>query len=50
MKAMLEASGQVVLHARPRDREVLFDLIAHPELKADEWRARAPHTRASVKV
>ena len=50
VKAMLEASGQLVLHVRPRDRAELFKLIAHSELKADEWRARAPHPRASVKV
>ena len=31
VKAMLEACGQVVLHARPRDRERVFELIAHPE-------------------
>jgi hypothetical protein len=50
VKAMLEASGQVVVHARPRDRAELFDLIVHPELKADEWRARASHPRVGVKV
>jgi hypothetical protein len=31
VKAMLEACGQIVLHARPRDRERLLHLIAHPE-------------------
>lgn len=31
VKAMLEACGQTVLHARPRDRERLFHLIAFPE-------------------
>lgn len=52
VKAMLEASGQVVVHVRPRDRERLFALIAETEkaLKADEWRARVPHPRASVQV
>jgi hypothetical protein len=28
---MLEACGQVYLHARPRDRERVLNLIAHPE-------------------
>lgn len=27
----LRACGQIVLHARPRDRERLFNVIAHPE-------------------
>jgi len=33
--AMLRACGQVVLHARPRDREQLFRAIAHPEEESD---------------
>lgn len=31
VKALLEACGQVVLHARPRDRERLLRIITHPE-------------------
>jgi hypothetical protein len=31
VKAMLEASGQVVVHVRPRDRAWLFALIAEPK-------------------
>lgn len=30
---MLQACGQTWIHARPRDREQLLDLIAHPERK-----------------
>lgn len=29
---MLRACGQTVLHVRPRDREQLLELIAHPDL------------------
>ena len=29
--AMLEACGQKWIHARPRDREYLLNVIAHPE-------------------
>jgi hypothetical protein len=32
--AMLEACGQTWLYARPRDRERLLNLIAHPEAAA----------------
>lgn len=31
VKKMLEACGQIVIHARPRDRERLLRLITHPE-------------------
>lgn len=31
VKQMLEACGQIVIHARPRDRERLLRLITHPE-------------------
>jgi hypothetical protein len=31
VKDMLEACGQTVLHARPRDRERVLHLITHPE-------------------
>lgn len=36
MLEMLKACGQIVLHARPRDRERLFNIIAHPELATDD--------------
>lgn len=34
--AMLEACDQIVRHARPRDREALLNLIAHPEVAHDD--------------
>ena len=36
MHRTLRACGQIVIHARPRDREQLFDVLAHPE-KAAAW-------------
>lgn len=48
LMTMIRACGLIALYARPRDRDRVLDLIAHPELKADQWRARAPQPRASV--
>jgi hypothetical protein len=51
----IRACDLLAIAARPRDREQVLALLGHPEsfyaaLKVEQQRARAPHTRARVKV